>query len=88
MSGTNAFLKEFIQMRKSLVPSGVAGDMKLVTSAVSNTPKTKKHATTAPELKEDGKMTVAKIIEDKPKPREVIQYLQDRCNDCTVAKMA
>jgi hypothetical protein len=86
MSAANAFLRDFIQMRKSLVPSGVAGDTKLVTSALPNGKKSKKK-TTAPELGDDGKMTVAKIIEDKPKNRDVIQFLQDRCNELTIAKM-
>ena len=87
MSAANAFLRDFIQMRKCLVPSGVAGDTKLVTSALPNGKKGKKK-TTAPELGDDGKMTVAKIIEDKPKNRDVIQFLQDRCNELTIAKMA
>ena len=76
-------------MRKSLVPSGVAGDMKLVDPGPKNTKsKGKKKATTATELSEDGKMTVAKIVEEKPKARPVLEFLQDRCNELTRAKMA
>lgn len=90
MSGVNAFLKDFLEMRKSLVPSGTAGDIKLIDPgpASGKKGKGKKKATAPTELKDEGKMTVAKIIEDKPKPKEIIQYLQDRCNDCTIAKMA
>jgi hypothetical protein len=89
MSGVNTFLKEFIAMRKALAPTGVAGDMKLIDPGPKNGKgKGKKKATTATELAEDGKMTVAKIVEEKPKARPVLEFLQDRCNELTKAKMA
>lgn len=88
MSSVNGFLKDFIQMRKGLVPSGTAGDVRLVDPGPSGKKGKKAPPTRPTELKDDGKMTVAKIIEEKPKVREVIQYLQDRCNDFTMQKMA
>ena len=73
-------------MRKTLTPSGVAGDMKLIDPG-PKTGKGKKKATTATELS-DSKMSVAKIVEEKPKARPVLEYIQDRCNQLTTAKMA
>jgi hypothetical protein len=87
MSSTNAFLKEFMSLRKSLVPSGTGAGVSLI----DPTPKKKgrKHATTAPELAaEDGKMTIAKIVEEKPKFRDVCEFIQNRCNELTLIKMA
>jgi len=87
MSSVNAFLKDFISMRKALVPSGVAGGMKLIDPTPTKG-KGKKKVTTAQELVDEGKMTVAKIIEEKPKARPVLEFLQDRCNQLTTMKMA
>ena len=77
-------------MRKQLTTTGKAGDTTLVTQAApeKGKGKGKKKATTAPELMDESKVTVAKIIEEKPKNRVVLEYIQDRCNDLTRAKMA
>jgi hypothetical protein len=88
MSSVNAFLKDFIDMRKGLVPSGVSGTVQLVDPLKKDTKKGKKKPTTALELADEGKMTVAKIVEEKPKHRPVLEFIQDRCNDLTKAKMA
>jgi len=89
MSGTNAFLKEFIAMRKTLAPSGVAGDTKLTAQTDKGKAKGKGKTKEKPSdpIKMDG-ITVAKIIEDKPKPKDVVKFLQDRCNELTIKKMA
>jgi hypothetical protein len=85
MSAANAFLKEFMAMRKTLAPSGVAGDTKLVPQAGKG--KGKGKATGSDPIKMDG-ITLAKIIEEKPKPKEIVKFLQDRCNELTIKKMA
>jgi hypothetical protein len=87
MSATNAFLKEFIAMRKTLAPSGMAGDTALTAQPTKGKGKGKAKATASEPIKMDG-ITVAKIIEDKPKSKEVVKFLQERCNELTIKKMA
>lgn len=87
MSATNAFLKEFMAMRKTLAPSGMAGDMTLTPQASKGKGKGKVKATGSDPIKMDG-ITLAKIIEEKPKPKEIVKFLQDRCNELTIKKMS
>jgi len=87
MSNNNAFLKEFLTMRKELVPKGPAGP-----SPTDVLPKKKNgRAKAKPQLKQElqtekpGLMT---IIEEKPHKKVVIEYLQVKANELTGQKMA
>jgi hypothetical protein len=83
MAATNAFLKEFIEFRKALQPSPtIVGNPKPANPA---TKKRKEKFTKEQEKKDCSLMT---ICQEKPHKRVVIDYLQDRCNYFTEAKMA
>lgn len=85
--GNNGFLKDFMSMRKNLQPSTLhPGKM------VSGPPAEKKKGgrpskqtplTQSPE----GSLTLAKLVEEKPKRGIVEEYLQNRANEETLRKM-
>ena len=82
MSGVNAFLHDFIRMRKDMTPFK---DSSKATGAVKMKPKSRvsyKKDTVAENN------SLAQIIEKKPHRREVIEYLQERANTMTEQKMA
>ena len=84
----NAFLREFINMRKEAAPT----QSPLLNMAHEKLPKkkgsdTKKKAAlkAAPHVENGG---LQHIIENKPPRKEVIEYLQNRANQYSVEKMA
>jgi hypothetical protein len=79
----NAFLKEFINMRKEAAPVQMAHD-KLPKKKGSDTKK-KAALKAAPHVENGG---LQHIIENKPPRKEVIEYLQNRANHYTIEKMA
>lgn len=91
MSSGNGFLKDFMNLRKSLQPSLTSpGKMVTPTSGSAEPPKKKggrpskqTPLTQSPE----GSTTLAKIVEEKPKRSVVEDYLQNRANEETVKKM-
>lgn len=89
----NGFLKDFVEMRKALVPAnhigrpGVIDPLPKNPSGEKRTGKKKKQEPTQTQQTE-GEMTLAKIIEDKPPKNDVIRYLQHLANELTTKKMA
>lgn len=88
MNNNNAFLKEFLAMRKSITPASSAAATK---SPEDVLPKKKNGRSKAkPQMKQElqtekpGLMT---IVETKPHKRVVIEYLQLKANDLTEEKM-
>ena len=89
MSNTNAFLKEFLAMRKSLTPAPVsaAASSKAPEDVLpknKNGRKPKAEITKDQQTDKPGLMT---IVENKPHKRVVIEYLQHKANDLTEEKM-
>ena len=86
MSAVNSFLKEFLEMRKSLPknPGEPAQAKKDPKKAVLE-PKKKVKFTKDQTVEKPGLMT---IIQDKPGRRVVVEYLQNRANELTEQKMA
>lgn len=82
MSAVNAFLKDFLEMRKNLQPPS-----KIVGNPTPANPDTKKRKEKFKKEQEVDGMSLMTIIEKKPHRREVIKYLQDRANHYTVEKM-
>jgi hypothetical protein len=82
MSGLNAFLHDFIRMRKEMTPFK---DSSKATGAVKMKPKSR-----VTYKKDDvpENNSLAQIIEKKPHRREVIEYLQERANTLTEIKMS
>jgi hypothetical protein len=88
MANNNAFLKEFLNMRKALHPTSSGSSLSpadVLPKKGKPKAKTKEALTEKQETKEPGLMT---IIEDKPHKRVVIEYLQKRANELTAKKMA
>ena len=81
MSAVNAFLKDFLEMRKSLTPQQIVGNP---TPANPETKKRKEKFTKQQQVKD---ASLATIIEDKPHKRVVVEYLQKRANGLTEQKM-
>lgn len=84
MSAVNGFLKDFIEMRKSLVPP----TPKIVGNPSPANPATKKRKEKFTKEQTVQDPTLATIIEDKPHKRVVIEYLQKHANSLTESKMA
>jgi hypothetical protein len=84
MSAVNAFLKDFLEMRKSLAPT----TPKIVGNPQPANPTTKKRKEKFTKEQTTQDPTVMTIIEDKPHKRVVIEYLQKRANELTEQKMA
>lgn len=84
-----AFLKDFMDMRRTLHKSAPAP----IVSAVPNPETGVKKKTRASKGTSDGtlgdlmEMSVAKIIEDKPGKKEVKAYFQKVCDKLTAEKM-
>jgi hypothetical protein len=88
MQNNNAFLKEFLNMRKAVNQKGPAASLTpadVLPKKSKTTAKTKEQLSERQERKEPGLMT---IIEDKPHKRVVIEFLQKRANELTAKKMA
>ena len=83
MQSNNAFLKEFLNMRKNITASS-ASPADVLPKKKKEGAKTKEQLSERQERKEPGLMT---IIEDKPEKRVVIEYLQKRANELTEKKM-
>jgi hypothetical protein len=82
----NAFLREFLNMRKAVNTTVSSASPADVLPKKSKTKaKTKEKLSEIQERKEPGLMT---ILEDKPPNRVVIEYLQKRANELTEKKMA
>ena len=83
MSAVNGFLKEFMEMRKSLVPTP-----KIVGNPSPANPATKKRKEKFTKEQTTQDSTLATIIEDKPHKRVIIEFLQKHANHLTEEKMA
>lgn len=83
MSAVNGFLKDFLEMRKALVPTP-----KIVGNPSPANPATKKRKEKFTKEQETKDPTLATIIEDKPHKRVVVEYLQKHANSLTEQKMA
>ena len=80
MSGrTNEFLKQFLEMRKSLAPGPMAS-----ANVAPVTKKAKK--TSSKQVFTDSGLR--RILEEKSPRKEVEEYLQKCCNDLTAEKMS
>ena len=77
-----AFLKDFLAMRKSLPK--IANPTPVQQAAA---PKTKKKSTSQGTLDQLGEMSIAKIIEDKPPKKVVLEYIQKECDRLTAEKL-
>lgn len=84
MSAHNAFLKEFLEMRKTLVPP----TPKIVGNPQPANPASKKRKEKFTKEQTTQDPTLATIIEDKPHKRVVVEYLQKHANHLTEQKMA
>lgn len=81
MASKNEFLRQFIEMRKSIAPSPMAAAMATATPVSKKAKKLSK----TQEFIEGG---LQEIIEKKPGRRHVEEYFQKTCNELTAAKMA
>lgn len=104
MSSTNAFLKDFIQMRKSIQEQSrtpiVTPDLsntknkKATTKAETTTKKTKSNISDVQQIndakheEEEEESPLQKIINQKLPKRDVICFLQEFANQMTIKKMA
>jgi hypothetical protein len=80
MSAVNAFLFDFIKLRKEMHSPAPGAKQK----PPSNTRVKYQEDATDNSLNN----TLGRIIEKKPHKREVIEYLQERANEHTARKMA
>jgi hypothetical protein len=80
---TNAFLKDFLVMRKSLTPAGISKEAHIPTPVQ----KKKRGMPKMSEEKETLNTTLQTIKEEKPPKKVVICYLQEKANEFTVEKM-
>ena len=83
MSAVNAFLKDFLEMRKSLTPP-----TKIVGNPQPANPETKRRKKQFKQEQETDGVTLMTIIEKKPHKREVIRFLQNKSNQYTIEKMS
>ena len=81
MSAVNAFLKDFMEMRKGLAPTKIVGNPKPAN------PETRKRKAKFKKEQETQDISLMGIIEKKPHKRVVIEFLQNRANELTEAKM-
>lgn len=83
MAAVNAFLKDFLEMRKALpTASQIVGNPKPAN------PETRKRKEKFKKEQEVDKPGLQTIIEEKPNRKVVIAYLQHRANDLSVEKMS
>ena len=87
MSSTNAFLKDFIEMRKSITPNTLPNLVSPNVKDTKNGVKVKKQKPPVTQNQETSESTLAKIIEEKPPKKNVIAYLQTFANELTIQKM-
>jgi hypothetical protein len=80
MNSHNSFLKEFLNMRKTIAPPGPSPQ-----DVLPQKKKKAKMSSNPPPLTES--VGINTIIEEKPHKRVVIEYLQKRANEFTVEKM-
>lgn len=87
---SNGFLKDFMEMRKALVPANHPGRSGVVDPLPKNPSDKGKKKKQQPSFTQqtEGEVTMAKIIEDKPPKNDVIRYLQHLANELTTKKMA
>jgi hypothetical protein len=89
MQNHNAFLKDFLEMRKTSKISGPSTTSGLASEVLPQTKKSarkpKKQIKAELETEKPGINT---IIEEKPHKRVVIEYLQTKSNEYTTQKMA
>lgn len=84
MSGrNNEFLKAFIEMRNTIVPSGPAAMNPSASKALPTTKKAKK-TSVRQQYSDEG---LKGIIEHTPPKKDVAEYLQEMCNKLTAEKM-
>lgn len=89
---SNNFLKDFMEMRKQLVPANHAGRPAVIDPLPKNpsgqkrTGKKKKEEPTI-AYQTEGETSIARIIEEKPERKEVVRYLQTLANELTLKKM-
>lgn len=81
MASRNDFLKQFIEMRKTLAPSGAAA------AHVDPAPKSKraKKGLSVQKVMEGG---LQHIIENKPPRKEVEEFFQKKCDELTAEVMS
>lgn len=80
MSGKNDFLRQFIEMRKTIAPNPMA--------AVAAAPPASKKAKKTSKTQVYTEGGIQEIIDTKPGKKHVEEYFQKRCNDLTAEKMA
>ena len=87
MNNHNAFLKEFLAMRKELTPHKPASKSPedVLPKLKGNKEKPKAKLSKEQEVDKPGLMT---IIQEKPHKKVVIAYLQTKANELTEKKMA
>jgi len=79
----NAFLSQFIEMRRGIA----AQNPSAAQAAAAQMPKSKKtKKTSSKQAFTDG--GIQGIIEHKPGKKEVMEFLQKRCDELTAEKMA
>lgn len=93
MSSNNGFLKDFMQMRKELVPANHQGRPAVIDPLPKNPSGQKregKKKKIEPSAKPtaEGEITMARIIEEKPDRKEMLRFLQTMANELTLKKMA
>ena len=78
---TNDFLKQFIEMRRSVAPNPSAAAA--AAKAEPAAKKTKK----GNAIREVMEGNIAYIIEEKPNKKHVMEYFQEMCDGLTAKKM-
>ena len=78
----NDFLKNFIEMRKSIAPTPAASAA--LGAALPSSKKTKKGS----KIREVMEGNIAYIIEETPGKKYLEEHLQKMCDELTAAKMA
>ena len=81
---TNAFLKDFLVMRKGLTSAGITKEPHIPTPVQ----KKKRGMPKLSEEKETLNTTLQTIKEEKPPKKMVSNYLQEKANEYTVEKMS
>jgi len=89
MPGNNipSFLKDFLDMRKSLHKSAPAPIVSATPASTTGKKTRASKGTSDGTLGDLQEMSVAKIIEEKPPKKEVKAYFQKMCDKLTAEKM-
>jgi hypothetical protein len=80
MDSHNSFLREFMAMRKTIIPSAITAGKPAAKEEKKKKPKIEPKQ----EAQEAG---MAEIIEKKPHKKVVIEFMQRRANELSVQKM-